>query len=52
VREYRGPKRSKRDSGSSGWHHQCNRCGRMMYDAFVNNTDDRSYRRSGGGKED
>jgi hypothetical protein len=52
VREYRGPKRPKRDSGSSGWHRQRNRCGRLMDDASVNNTDDRSDMRSGGGKED
>jgi hypothetical protein len=52
VREYRGPKRPKRDSGSNGWHRQCNRCGRLMDDASVNNMDDRSDMRSGGGKED
>jgi hypothetical protein len=52
VRGYRWPKRPKRDSGSSGWHRQRNRCGRLMDDASVNNMGDRSDMRSGGGKED
>jgi hypothetical protein len=52
VRGYRWPKRPKRDSRSNDWHHQCNRCGRLMDDASVNNTGDRSDMRSGGGKED
>jgi hypothetical protein len=52
VREYRWPKRPKRDSRSSGWHRQHNQCGRLMDDASINNTDDRSDMRSGGEKED
>jgi hypothetical protein len=41
VRGYRGTKRAKQDSGSSGWHRQRNRCGNLMDDASVYNMDDR-----------
>jgi hypothetical protein len=52
VREYRGLKWPKRDSGSNGWNCQRNQCGRLMDDAYVNNVDARSDMRSGGDKED
>jgi hypothetical protein len=51
VREYRGPKWPKRGSHSSRWNYRHNRCDRIMDDASVNNTDNRSDMRSGGGKE-
>jgi hypothetical protein len=52
VRGYRGTKRPKQDSASSGWHRQHNQCGSLMDDASVCNMNDRSYMRNGGGKED
>ena len=40
VRGNRGPKLPKRDFVSSGWHHRRNRCGRLVEEASVNNTND------------
>ena len=52
MRGYGWTNRSKRDSGSNGWHRQRNECGSLMGDAFVHNMDDRSNMRNDGGKED
>jgi hypothetical protein len=40
VRGNRGPKRPKRDYVSNGWFCRCNRCGRPMEEASVNNKND------------
>jgi hypothetical protein len=40
VRRNRGPKLLKRDFMSNGWRRRRNRCGRLVEEAFVNNTND------------
>jgi hypothetical protein len=48
VRGYRGPKKPKQYSRLRSSHHQHNQCGRVMDDAYVNNTGDRLDIRNGG----